>query len=95
MARGEAWSGSNLPPWFLYGTRDLTIDVEVNAPISEDFKGSDKKLVPVIFSHGLKANRAFYAVNAMEFASHGFIVFCMDHLDGSTAYTERKVGDSL
>ena len=40
-------------------------------------------LIPVIFSHGLIGNRTFYQLVGQEFASNGFIVFIIDHLDGS------------
>lgn len=32
---------------------------------------------------------------AQEFASHGFIVFVIDHLDGSCCYTELENGDVI
>ena len=89
----DAWWGNNAPAWMRYAGRHLTIPVMPDGPLSEDFCTRDRKLLPVIFSHGLTAHRGCYAINAMEFASHGYIVFCMDHLDGSNSYTERKVYD--
>lgn len=38
-------------------------------------------------------SRHHYQTMAHEFASHGFIVFVFDHLDGSCCYTELKNGD--
>lgn len=63
-----------------------------NAPLSGDFMDGKTKLIPVIFSHGLIANRNYYQVMGQEFASNGYIVFIPDHLDGSTSYTLLKDG---
>ena len=49
-----------------------------------------KKMVPVIFSHGLMANRYSYANVCREMASHGCIVYGLDHHDGSASYVSNK-----
>ena len=46
-----------------------------------------------MFSHGLTASRNFYQVTASELASNGFIVFLIDHHDGTCCYSENKAGD--
>ena len=48
--------------------------------------------IPVIFSHGLAANRSVYQCMGLEFASNGFITFLIDHDDGSNTYT-AKMGE--
>lgn len=63
------------------------------AELSEVFAQGKHKLQPLIFSHGLMFSRHHYQTMAHEFASHGFIVFIPDHLDGSCCYTELKSGD--
>ena len=46
----------------------------------------------MIFSHGVASgNHCFWGVHK-EFASHGYIVFVPDHLDGSANYTELPDG---
>ena len=64
-----------------------------NGKISKDFiegKGDKppKVLIPIIFSHGLTCNRTTYSGICRDFASHGYIVFSIDHYDG-TAYYSR------
>jgi predicted dienelactone hydrolase len=48
--------------------------------------------VPIILSHGLTGSRALYSTAGRELASHGYIVFILDHHDGSCAYTEDSTG---
>jgi len=67
----------------------LTPEVTVgcDADISTDFKYGNKKLIPLIFSHGLTAAAKLYCVFCKELASWGMIVFALDHLDESAGYT--------
>ena len=58
--------------------------------MSTEFKDGGKKLIPVVWSHGLVANSNYYNILAMEFASNGYVVFALDHLDGSAGYIELK-----
>ena len=76
-------------PRFLH---DLEMDVYCNSPLSKDFENGSNKLIPIIFSHGLQASRGFYSVICRELASQGFIVFALDHRDGSCHYTEDSDG---
>ena len=54
-----------------------------------EFNHSFKSIVPIVFSHGLTDARENYSVTAMELASHGYMVFLLDHHDGSCRYTEN------
>lgn len=45
------------------------------------------KLIPIVFSHGLNASRHQHSVMCSELAAHGYVVFALDHLEGSCAYT--------
>ena len=51
--------------------------------------------MPVIFSHGLRSSGLFHSQLARELASNGGIVFNIDHLDGSAAYTETQEGKGI
>jgi predicted dienelactone hydrolase len=51
-----------------------------------------KKLVPVIFTHGNGGQVKNSSGHCREMASHGYIVFGIDHNDGSCAYTEDQNG---
>ena len=65
------------------------IDCSKDGKLSSDFsKGS---LRPLVFAHGLCSNKEMYQGLYKDFASHGYMVVAMDHLDGSCIYTE-KVG---
>ena len=52
-------------------------------------------LIPIILSHGLTGNRTIYQLNGQELASHGYIVFMIDHLDGSNMKTTSKSGKCI
>ena len=58
--------------------------------IHKDFEG--EKLIPIIFSHGLASNRGMHSGTCKDFASHGYIVFIMDHKDTTSSYWESKSG---
>lgn len=53
------------------------------------------KLVPIIFSHGLAGQSQAHTGHLRELASHGFIVFAINSLDGSCAYTEKEDGTGV
>jgi len=46
----------------------------------------------MVFSHGMCSNSNCFTGIHKEFASHGYIVFAIDHLDGSANYTELPDG---
>lgn len=50
------------------------------------------RLPVVIFSHGLGGNRAVYSIICSELASHGYVVFALEHADG-TASCCKLAGD--
>ena len=57
--------------------------------------GSHVKLTPIIFSHALMMSNAHYSRHCIELASHGYIVFALNHNDGSCNYTENLDGDPV
>ena len=60
--------------------------------LAECYRSGAKKLTPVVFSHGLTGSRTHYQMVFQEYASNGYIVFALDHLDGSCSYTRLKDG---
>ena len=76
--------------------RKIKMDTLNDGSISKDFTSSDpalsKKLIPVIFCHGLSSNRGMHSGTCRDFASHGYIVFIMDHKDESSSYTQSENG---
>ncbi|PSR94350.1 platelet-activating factor acetylhydrolase, isoform II-domain-containing protein [Coniella lustricola] len=62
-----------------------TIPVHKNASILEPETIPEKRWPTMIFSHGLGGNRNAYSHIAGSMASHGVVVFCPEHRDGSAA----------
>ena len=50
-------------------------------------------LIPIIFSHGLSANRTMHSGICRNLASHGYIVFAPDHHDLTSSYYETESGE--
>ena len=87
-------------PTFLFKTLNTVKmqNILTNARLSQDFDPNfpgSRKCVPIVFSHGLGSCRDQYTVCATELASHGYIVFLLDHHDGTCIYTETKSGDPI
>ena len=57
--------------------------------------GSELKLTPIIFSHGNMSDHAMYSRHCLELASHGYIIFCPHHNDGTCSYTEKSNGEPV
>ena len=66
------------------------MEVVYNGEIYTDFY--EKPIIPIIYCHGLSANRTFQSSTCKDFASHGYIVFTMDHRDKSSSYIKDQDG---
>jgi predicted dienelactone hydrolase len=64
----------------------------IDGELASDFATGAKKLRPVIFSHGLFANNISYTGLQRDLASHGYIVFAINHADGTCIYTQNSQG---
>ncbi|GAP83954.2 putative platelet-activating factor acetylhydrolase [Rosellinia necatrix] len=73
-----AEAASFLPRYLHY----TTIPVVENAPILQS-QGENSRWPTMIFSHGLGGSRNAYSQIAGSLASHGVVVFCPEHRDGS------------
>ena len=56
---------------------------------------TNKKLIPVILCHGLSGSRTSQSGSCRDMASHGYIVFSLDHHDGSAYYSQKEDGQEL
>jgi hypothetical protein len=63
---GVTWK---YPEFVSTNAQNIRLDVENNGPLSSDFKKGKKKLIPIIFSHGIIAARALYGTHFRELAS--------------------------
>lgn len=50
-------------------------------------------LIPIVFSHGVTSNRTMSSGTCRDLASHGYIVFAIDHHDGTCSYYENDKGE--
>ncbi len=64
----------------VYDFKNKKNNVELNNDTNE--------IIPIIISHGLTASRSLYSTLCSELASFGYMVFALDHHDGTCCYTE-------
>jgi predicted dienelactone hydrolase len=64
----------------------------INAPLAREFLNGEKELIPIVFSHGLSAHRTTYTALCRDYASHGYIVFALNHGDNSCSFFLDKNG---
>lgn len=73
------------------------MDTVQDGDLANDFMTADeskrKNLIPVIYSHGLTSCRTFQSGSCRDLASNGYIVFSIDHHDGTCNYSRLKNGD--
>eukprot|EP00347_Sterkiella_histriomuscorum_P003478 403364144 len=75
--------------------KHIELEVIKNAPLADDFVKHSVPLLPMIFSHGLSGTNKAYSLQIRDYASHGHIIFAINHQDGSSAYTFDQNGDKL
>ena len=67
--------------------RHVMMDAVFEGDVAPDFEGSlSKPLIPIIFCHGISSNRTMQSGSCRDFASHGYIVFMLDHKDGTASF---------
>ena len=49
-------------------------------------------MIPLIFCHGLASSRTTHSGSCRDLASHGYIVFTVDHHDGTAYYSKTISG---
>ena len=72
-----------ITPLLIYSTLTKNIYAINNAPLHKDFVSGNKKLTPVVSSHGLMGHRHMLYSHMQEMTSYGCIVYSCDHTDGS------------
>ena len=81
-------------PWFYKFLDIVRLNTVQDGEIADDFK-LGKKLIPIIFSHGLTCNRTSLSGLCRDFASHGYIVLALDHHDGTAYFSRKANGEEL
>ena len=79
------------PTWLMRDFCFYRLKAVNDANLHSDFKNQDKKLTPVIVSHDLAGNRTSLAATVSQLASHGCIVYCINHTDGSASYFKNTL----
>ena len=95
MIKGLIKFGADIVPATpFYYLQSVKQRVMVDAPLVK-LPDSDKhegKFIPVIFSHGVGNTMSWFSTICKDFASQGFIVFSIEHNDGTALhrYSEEK-----
>lgn len=71
---------------FFRHMRKINMDTVYFGDISKDFTETSRPLIPIIFSHGMCSNRTMHSGTCRDLASHGYIVFALDHNDRTSSY---------
>jgi platelet-activating factor acetylhydrolase len=78
-----------------YHITHLKLNVRVKAPIlnldQKDKHGG--KFIPIIFSHGMGCTTTFFSAICKDMASHGHIVYAIEHKDQSALHYFNDKGD--
>jgi len=67
------------------------LDAVLDGDIAPDFEATS--LIPVVFCHGISSHRTMYSGICRDLASHGYIVFSLDHRDGTASFYKDAKGD--
>ena len=81
---------ADFPPLMAFLTKIMTRSYKTfEVPVYKDATIAKMAMQPVIFSHGLSANRMTYASMCMELASCGYLVIVPTHNDQSAQYSPK------
>jgi predicted dienelactone hydrolase len=91
----KAWFKINIPEFLLRPQQKMKKDAILDGELANDFASGARSLRPVIFSHGLFANNISYSGLLKDLASYGYIVFAINHADGTCIYTQNSQGQAI
>ena len=66
-----------------------------NGELCRRFANGKEALRPIIFSHGLSGDKAFYTAVYHAMAAHGHLVIAVNHQDESGFHTYDKDGKEI
>jgi len=80
-------------PWFFKYLEDIKMNTCQDGKLAEVYDTGQKKIIPLIFCHGLAGSRTTYSGSCRDLASHGYCVFTLSHFDGTANYSKKKNGE--
>eukprot|EP00347_Sterkiella_histriomuscorum_P022751 403337292 len=89
-ASGEYGSDKHASVNIIRHLRKVMLDVVMNGDIHPDFHV--KPIIPLVYCHGLSSNRTLHSGTCKDLASHGYMVFILDHKDGTSSYVVEEDG---
>ena len=72
----------------------FNMKVHLRAPFHDDFVKGYKKMMPIIFSPGIMGTRTLSSNICRNLASHGCIVYSIEHTDGTAWYYNIPSSDT-
>ncbi len=98
---GKSFSDSlnRLPGWITGREAPLDISRVYNhlaAPVVRNATydlSENMELIPVVLSHGMTAYTSSFYAYSIELAANGYIVFALNHNDGTCAFTTAFGGE--
>lgn len=73
---------------------EANMETVEDGPISYDLTNATP-LIPIVFSHGNSSTRTMNSCFLRDIASHGFIIFALDHVEGTCMHTKKADGTEL
>lgn len=81
-----------MPEFFYRFLRQAEVEIIEKGPLAKDFATKHKEIIPIIFSHGLGSSKDMHSALLRDYASHGYLVFAINHGENSCSYTFDKNG---
>lgn len=106
MSLADLGSDSHPPTCYINYFKRVKMNTAQNGTLSSDFQENfyrnnqeerlnKHKLIPIILLHGLCGSRTSQSGSCRDLASHGYIVFSIDHHDGSAHFSQKQNGKEL
>ena len=92
---GKEFNVEWIPDFAIKSLTLVKIPATKNAPLATRFSSGQEAIRPLIFSHGLSADKSFYTAVYHAMAAHGYLVIAVNHQDESCFYTEDKNGKPI
>lgn len=84
-----------VPEFLLRSFTNIMMPAYLNGDLCEKFASGKESIRPMVFSHGLSADKNFYMAIYLAMASHGYMVVAINHQDESCFYTEDAKGNEI